>query len=134
MVYTVLQIKEGEPGTNLRVQWCTFVCICIAGYGNIVFCFPPFQHCRIRRWGVWRKNKCEVPPPAQPWGCVGALQAPPSYIYMHVLNSILVPFPRRIRNRLISTKENDITLNFPVVQMQRGSSDYRSFAAAFATS
>lgn len=35
---------------------------------------------------------------------------------------------------LIFTKENDITLNFPIVQMQRGSSDCGLFAVAFATS
>ena len=35
---------------------------------------------------------------------------------------------------LIFTKENDITLNFPIVQMQGGSSDCGLFAIAFATS
>ena len=35
----------------------------------------------IRRWGDRGKNKGEVPPPAQPWVCVGALQAPPSYVF-----------------------------------------------------
>ena len=66
--------------------------------------------------------------------CGSVASSPIVHVYMHLITATLVLFPRRIRNRLIFTKENDITLNFPVVQMQRGSSDYRSFAAAFATS